>query len=198
MGDGFLRFLKQWTPSTGRFIRENGQPANIADLALRNDNANLQLAVTDGRVYQAFWRGQIPVGQTFHFAQPINQPAITGIQFGGVFQGGVIEYALRLGATFGETLETLEGYNADRTLIGTPKFTSLSPILRVNGVTGGVVLDRSFGLVPSTGAARATGTLSALGLGGVYDTDSAPAFSLTNNGNAAAEFALTWVWSESE
>ena len=110
MGDGFLRFLKQWTPSTGRFIRENGQPTNIADLALRNDNVNLQLAVTDGRVYQAFWRGKIPAGQTFHFAQPINsQSVITGIEFGGVFQGGIIEYALRVGATIGETVETNNG-----------------------------------------------------------------------------------------
>ena len=69
-------------------------------------------------------------------------------------------------------------------------------MLRVDGVTGGVVVDRSFGLVPATGASRSTGALGAIGLGGVYDADSAPVFSLTNNGIAAAEFALTWVWSE--
>lgn len=192
----WTEFLRKWTPLSGRYIAESGEYVNIADVAARSDNSNLLAQVGDGNVYQAFWRGEIPIGGSVIFAQPIATGSIRGLGFGGVFTGGIIEYEQILGATIGATLETLNGYNADRRLIGTLEFTSDNPVLMVDSVTGGTIVDKSFGLTPDTGAGSAAANLASIGLGGIFDINSIPVFKLTNNGSKVAQLALTWIWKE--
>ena len=192
----FERYLKGWTPQTGRHIAEDGSVVNLANLAQRADQVDFLLAVEDGLIYQASWRGVIDNGSTVHFAQPVTSGSIRGIAFSGVIQGGPIEYRLCVGAVFGDALETIEGYNADRRLFGNAGFISDNPVIRVDSATGGTIIDRGYGQTPATGASRASSGLSAAGVGGIYNGASQPCFTLQNTGSSAAQVALTWIWKE--
>jgi hypothetical protein len=193
---GFLEYLTKWTPLSGRAITESGDAVNLADILKRQDMANLSAAVEDGVIYQAFWRGSVAAGVTLRFAQPVNTDRIRGVAFSAVVRGGPVEYRLCVGSTIGATDETIPGYNADRRLIGSPEFASENPILRVASATGGTVIDGSFAQTPSAGAARASGSLPAAGLGGVFGANSKPCFTLQNTDNSAAQLSLVWIWNE--
>lgn len=193
---GFITFLKQWTPNTGRFIRESGSFANIADIARETYDTNTAIALKSGRVYQASWRGELEPSATVLFKQGVTSGDLRGISLAGTIQGGRVEYALLVGAVAGATLETVDGYNGDRRLLGTDEFTSANPVLRVGALTGGVVVDQSFTQTPATGSGRTSTGLSGAGIGGIYDAASSPSFSLTNVGTATAQIALTWIWQE--
>lgn len=194
---GWLTYLKKWTPHSGRYIREDGELVNVADLMQRKDNIDILLSVEDGQVYQAAWRGQIPVASTIRFYQLINNGgSVRGLAFSGVYLGGPVEYTLCVGSTIGATLETIGGYNADRRLLGSPDFDSVSPIVRVDAASGGTIIDRTFGLTPITGSGRSAGGLSAAGIGGIYDAASSPCFTLQNTSSQIVEVALTWIWKE--
>ena len=190
------RYLTGWTPRTGRHIAEDGSVVNLADLAQRADQVDFLLAVEDGLIYQAAWRGAIPGNSTIRFAQPVQSDSIRGIVFSGVIKGGPIEYTLCVGATFGDALETIDGYNADRRLFGNAGFISDNPVFRVDSATGGTIIDRGYGQTPSTGASRASAGLSAAGVGGIYGGGAEPCFTLQNTGSSVAQVALTWIWKE--
>jgi len=187
----FSKWLKR--PKSGRYIRENGDLLNVADIAKRSDDANLLASVEDGEIYQASFEGEIPAGGTVYFAQPINtsEGALRGIRFGGTFLGGPIKYEQYIGGTIGTTIATLVGFNADRR-----KPNSLNPILQVDAYTPGTLIDESFGLTAPTGAGRASTALSTAGIGGIYDDTTEPVFVLENEGANAARIALSWVWKE--
>lgn len=181
----------------GQFFNSLGEPVNLVDIAERMDSVNFLLAVEDGQIYQASWRGQIGANSTIYFGQPVtNGGSIRGISFAGVIQGGPVEYRLCVGSTLGTVQETIQGYNADRRKLGSPEFTSDNPVVLVASATAGTVIDRSFGQAPATGASRSAAGLSAAGIGGIYDGASQPCFTLQNTSNAVVEIALTWIWKE--
>lgn len=180
----------------GSHFNSDGERVNVVDIAIGMDKANLLVAVTKGRVYQAAYRDEIPAGDTFYFHQPVTSGFIRGVSLSIVISGGPIDYDLLAGATPGNVVKTIQGYNADRRLIGTPDFTSSIPINRVDGLTGGTVVDMSFGQTPDTGANKSSSGLTAAGVGGFYDTASAPGFKMANTGNGPARVKVALLWEE--
>lgn len=190
----WLSYLKQWTPRTGRYIAEDGDAVNVADVARRSDRANVFASVDDGVIYQAHYRATtVAPNETLLFAQPIaSGESIRGIAFSGVLTGGPIEYKQYTGGTLGATLETLDSINGDRR----DEIASDSPVLLIDSYTPGRLIDESFGLTATAAAGRASASLSGTGIGGIYDSDHSPVFELTNTGEENAGLALFWIWKE--
>jgi len=190
----WLKYLKQWTPRSGRYIAEDGDSVNVADVSRRADRANFLATVDDGNIYQAHYRARsLGPDETLLFAQPIAGPLeIRGIAFSGVISGGPIEYKQYTGGTIGTTLETIDGINGDRR----DEAASDNPILLIDSYTPRRLIEESFGLTSTSGSGRASAGLTSAGIGGIYDTDHAPVFELTNTGNGDTELAMFWVWKE--
>lgn len=187
-------WLTKWTPLSGRFIRENGQFSNLADMPYELNAVDNQLSVVRGQVFQSSWQGSVAAGASLYFSHPI-AAGILARQVATVitYQGGPFDYTERIGATPGATAETIQGYNADRRLILTP---STSPVFRVGAPTGGTIVDRSFGDSAASGVSRQTNGLSVAGIGGYFDSDHYPIYGIQNTGLTALQISMDLVWKE--
>jgi hypothetical protein len=193
----WTEWLEKWTPLSGRVIKEDGALENVGDLMKRQDLTTNLLSVRDGKIYQSTFRGQIGVGATLYFRQNIQaNQRLRGVTLSGIFTGGIIEYQQLINSTAGNIVETLPNYNADRTKINDVDFSSTDVIQRLDGFTGGIIVDKNFGVTPDTGAGKSSASLSSIGIGGIYDANSKPYFKFTNNGNQVSEIALSWIWEE--
>ena len=181
---------------SGRVLLENGEYVNLGDLDYERNASNILLCIQQGIVFQAGWRGNIPANSTLTVAQPITSGSICGVSFGFSLIGGPVEYSIVAGATFGDILETIPGYNLDRRKLGTAGFDSINPLYRVDGRTGGIVIGPDFALTPATGAARLSLSISQTGLGGLYDGPSSPCVEFSNTTGQAVAFAFSWIWRE--
>lgn len=187
----FSKFINMLSPRTGRLIRENGDYVNEADLIQRQDSVTFLLAVEDGDIFTSNIDFVLDAGDTATFYQEVPEgKVVRGISLEGVFSGS-INYQMTLGATAGAVLETLPALNLNTDPALEP---SESNIKKVIGITGGTVVEKSFGITPATGAGRSASPLAGAGLGKIYYESTSPAFQFTNFGNQQARLALTWIW----
>ena len=63
----FTRFLTQFTPRTGRLIRESGDFFNVGDSARLRELSDIDVSARLGNLYRGFWEGTVPANTTYDF-----------------------------------------------------------------------------------------------------------------------------------
>ena len=108
-----------------------------------------------------------------------------------------MNFEVVVGPTPGTTLETIQGYNLDRRRYVTgDMWTSANPLLRVDSLTGGVVIDQWFSQATTTGTNVSTAPIEEIGNIGLYDGTVPRGYIITNNDNTTRSISFSWAWKE--
>ena len=194
------KLVKIHNEQSGQLQREDGKRFDFAAFQELKKVFDTDVATFNGSLYQSSWRGTIAGsgGQLF-FYQPFPgfEDIIRGLSFKQIHVGGPLTFDVVVGPTPGATLETIEGYNLDRRRYATgDHWTSANPILRVDSLTNGEVIDKWFSQAPTTGSNVLTAPIEEIGNIGIYDGTVPRGYIITNNDNTARSISFSWVWKE--
>lgn len=188
------RLLLRQSPNSGRVIRESAEHYNAADHLADMRRTDCILEVEEGRVFHSLWRGIIAKETSIYFDQPIIPgKKIRGLSLSAVLSGGFVELTLFTRAEAGSVLEALPGNNADNTSLNRVSENSFT---RVDGLSGGTIIGRSFSTSPATGINLAVASITAAGTGGIYNEENKASISAQNTSSTVDSqvvFNLIWV-----
>jgi len=194
------KFERIHNEQSGQLQKKGGGRFDLSQYLSTKRDFDTDVGIIEGRTYNAFYRNvSVVAGSSLYFRQFVDPlEIINGLSYTKIISGGEMEFTILLDCTPGTVLETIPGYNIDRRRYSTGvKWESLSPIQRLDGITGGVVVERLFAEASSQGNARITTTSgSTLGVKGIYDGDVFPYFICENTGNSTITLSLSWVWKE--
>ena len=186
-------------PMPGRMQKTNLNDFNLVESLELYEVFNKDNTIFKGQVYQSFWTGSIPTNSSIYFYQSfVSNFTIRGLAFNQIIKSELINIFVYVNATPGLTLETIDGHNLDRRRKSTGvNWTSNNPLLRVDGLTDGELIDRWFEDTGGSGSKQSSAPISQLGTIGLYDVDNSRAYRIQNtSGTTAAEIAISWVWNE--
>lgn len=186
-------------PMPGRMQKTNLNDFNLVESLELYEIFNRDNSIFKGQVYQSFWRGSIPTSSSIYFYQSfVPNVTIRGLTFNKIIESQILEIFVYVDSTPGATLETINGNNLDRRRKSTGvDWLSLNPILRVDGLTDGELIDRWFEDTGGSGSKQSAAPISQLGTIGLYDSDNPRAYRIQNtSGTTAAELSISWTWNE--
>jgi len=194
------KFERIHNEQSGQLQKEGGGRFDLSQFLSTKSDFDVDVGVIEGKIYNAFYRNvSVAAGSILYFRQLVDPvEIINGLNYTQIISGGEMEFTILLDATPGTVLETIPGYNIDRRRYATGvKWEALSPIQRLDGITGGVVVEDWFTEASSQGNARATTPSGAtLDVKGLYDGDVFPYFICENTGSTTITLSLSWVWKE--
>jgi len=194
------KFERVYNEQSGQLQRRDGKQFDFASFMELKKVFDSDVGTFTGSLYQSSWRGSIPTNTTLFFSQDFSSvDLIRGLTYNQRVKGALLEFQVIVGATPGSALETIEGYNLDRRYYasGSPLWTSDNPLSRVDGLTGGVIIDQWFEDTGGGGSKESSAPISQIGNIGLYDSTVPRAYSIENTSNTtAAEISRTWVWKE--
>lgn len=194
------RFFQSENSKTGGLQLSNNRLYYYGNFLRNKEFFDFDSALLRGNVYEAFWYGTVPANSSLYFSQIVpSTRLLRSISYKQTIIGGPILFDLAMGGTPGAVAETFLGYNGDRRRYASGDlWTSTSYFERYSSynTTETLIIDEWFGLSPTGGNRASSGTLSELGIGGLYDANSKPVFLVTNEDTRAATINLSWVWIE--
>lgn len=192
------KFEKIYNEQSGQLQREDGARFDWARYLFLKEKFDLNISIFEGSLYQASYRATITGNTTLFFYQAF-EPGILfrGLTYDQIFESRLLELEVRVGSTPGALLETIPGYNLDRRMFasGDSRWTSNSPILRTDSITGGTVIDKWFEDTGGLGNSKSTSRYKQTNIG-LYDSTTPRFYSIENTTGQDAEIAISWVWKE--
>ncbi|MCW9097599.1 MAG: hypothetical protein OQJ93_09425 [Ignavibacteriaceae bacterium] len=194
------KFERIYNEQSGQLQKTGGGRFDLSKyLSVKND-FDTDVGAVEGRVFNAYYRNITFAGGDFFYFRQLVDPSeiVNGLSYTQILSGGPVEFTILVGCTPGAVLETIPGYNIDRRRFATGDlWESLSPIQRLDGLTGGTIVEDWFSEAPSQGNSRSTTpSEESLTIKGIYNSDVLPYFICENTGNGQISLELSWVWKE--
>lgn len=193
------KFERIHNEQSGQLQKIDGTRFDLAAFMETKSTFDLDVGALNGSIYETFYRNtSLAAGASLFFYQEVDSTElIRGLGYKQILRGGPVTFQLLVGCTLGAVQETRDGYNVDRRRFVTGNsWTALSPIKRVDSLTGGVVIDEWFAESSGGFFSQSTATTEEIGITGIYDGMVFPCFSVTNNDTTVIDIELSWVWKE--
>jgi len=192
----FTRFLTQFTPRTGRLIRESGDFFNVGDSARLRELSDIDVSARLGNLYRGFWEGTVPANTTYDFV--IDMPEGLDL-FGFTRISTAVDvslYTTFLSCTgFVSAEGPIDGLSFDRRQ--GKKSVSQCKIHRASSLSGVVTHSpEQLLFVPSTGSVRAPSAQTEAGALPAFDSQEIPAFRYENKSGSPSTLTLYLFWQE--